>query len=85
MLIMKSKTSFLALLSLIFLLPIFFIPGGALYLESAKSALLLLGIVSASLVFLFGIWREGKISFPRHYFLAAAAVLPLVYLLSAVL
>lgn len=79
------KYSFLVLLALIFLLPIFFIPGGALYLESAKTALLLLGIITASAAFLFEVWQGGKLSFPKHYFLAAAAALPLVYLLSALL
>jgi len=35
------KVSFLVVLALLFLLPIFFIPGGALNLEVAKSALFL--------------------------------------------
>ncbi len=79
------KTSFLITLSLIFLLPIFFIPGGALNLDTSKSALLILGIAGAVLVFLLEAWQAGKFELPWHPFVLLAALLPLVYLLSALL
>jgi tetratricopeptide (TPR) repeat protein len=79
------KNSYLILLLLTFLLPIFFIPGGALSIESAKSALLTLGLVVAVLVFLLEIWREKKLIIPWHFFVLVAILLPLVYLLSALL
>ena len=79
------KISFLVVLALLFLLPIFFIPGGALNLEVAKSALFSFGIIVAVLVFLFEIWQEGKLDIPWHPFVFTVALLPLIYVLSALL
>src|SRR3989338_3847541 len=79
------KTSFLVALALIFLLPLFFIPAGVLGLPVAKSVLVIFGIVVATLVFLSEIWREGKLNIPWHPFALIAVLLPLVYLLSALL
>ena len=79
------KVSFLATLVFLFLLPIFFIPGGAIILGVAKSALLVLGVVVIVLTFLFESWREGKFDFPWYPFIFTVAILPLVYLLSAFL
>lgn len=79
------KTSFLIILSLLFLLPIFFIPGGALYLDSAKSALLALGVIAAVLIFLLEIWQAGKLNIPWLLFMPVVVLLPLIYFLSALL
>src|SRR3989344_2815049 len=79
------KTSFLVALALIFLLPLFFIPAGVLGLPVAKSVLVIFGIVVATLVFLSEIWREGKLNIPWHPFALIAVLMPLVYLLSALL
>lgn len=77
-------TTFISLV-LIFLLPIFFIPGGALAIDSAKSALFSLGTVLMALTFLFESWRQGGVVWPKHYIVTTVAALPLVYLLSALL
>src|SRR3989344_2770726 len=79
------KNSFLIILGLIFLLPIFFIPGGALYLDSAKSALLILGVIAGVLTFVYEVWKAKAVGLPKHYFLVVAALLPVVYALSAIL
>ena len=79
------KISFFITLGLLFLLPLFFVPGGALNLAVAKSALFSLGIIAVVLVFLFEVWREGRLNFPWHPFIFTVALLPLVYLLSAFL
>ena len=79
------KTSFLITLALLFLLPVFFIPGGALNLDVAKSALAVFGILAIVLTFLLESWREGKFDVPWHPFVFTVALLPLVYLLSAFL
>src|SRR3989338_1268373 len=81
----NRKISFLITLSLLFLLPLFFIPGGALNLAVAKPTLFSLGIITADLVFLFAVRREGRLNFPWHPFIFTVALLPLVYLLSAFL
>jgi tetratricopeptide (TPR) repeat protein len=82
---MHYPLSFRIALAFIFLIPLFFIPGGSLYLDSTKSALFILGVVLLSLSYLFESYRQGAFSFPRHHFLTAAALLPMVYLLSALL
>ncbi|MDO8569792.1 MAG: tetratricopeptide repeat protein [bacterium] len=79
------KISFLITLALLFLLPIFFIPGGALNLEVAKSILFSFGIIIAVLVFLFEVWQEEKLDIPWHPFILTVVLLPLIYALSALL
>jgi cytochrome c-type biogenesis protein CcmH/NrfG len=79
------QKSFLAILSLIFLSPLFFVPGGAIYLGNAKSAFLLLGMVLLVLTFSFEFWKSGALKFPKHYLVLITALLPLVYALSALL
>ena len=79
------QTSFLITLALLFLLPVFFIPGGALNLDVAKSALAVFGVLAIVLVFLLEGWREGKFDVPWHPFVFTVALLPPVYLLSAFL
>src|SRR3989344_50605 len=80
-----NKKSFLIILSLIFLLPLFFIPGGALDLSVAKTLLFVMATVIASLVFFFQIWRKGSVTLPKHKLLWAILLLPLIYFLSAIL
>ncbi len=79
------KWSHISTLTLIFLTPLFFIPGGALALGSTKSALFCLGIVVTSLLYIYEAWKEGSIHLPKSYFVLAAVLLPVVYLLSALL
>jgi len=79
------RITFLITLALVFLTPLFFIPGGMLQLGSAKSALLSLGTLVLTLSYLYESWRQGSISFPKHALLYVAALLPVVYLLSALL
>jgi len=79
------KKSFLVILALLFLLPIFFIPGGALGLDVAKSVLLALGVVVAALTFLLETWQRKEIDIPWHLFILVTLILPLVYFLSALL
>ena len=82
---MAYKNAFWALITLIFLLPLFFIPGGGLPLETAKSALVVLAGVLAALFFLFEILEGKNVSLPRSHLLISALLLPAVYLLSAIL
>src|SRR3990167_3290423 len=77
------RTSFLITISLLFLLPIFFIPGGLLSLHVAKSALLTLGVVAIMLSFLLETWRKGELNLPWHPFMLVTILLPLVYFFSA--
>ena len=77
--------TFLIILGFLFLLPIFFIPGGVFNLEPAKSFLLVFAVVLATIVFLWESWRAGSVSIIWHYSILAAALLPVVYFLSAVL
>lgn len=79
------KVTFLTVLVLIFLVPLFFVPGGVLALGSAKSALLVAGTVILALSYIVESWRQGSFAFPKHHFFLAALALPAVYLLSAAL
>ena len=77
------RKSFLVLLALIFLLPIFFVPGGALNLAVSKSIFLVFGVVLAVLVLLSEAWKEGKFVFFFHPITLLALLLPVIYLVSA--
>ena len=77
--------SFYVLLATIFLLPVFFIPGGALSMGAAKSALLILGVALGMLLYVYELWRGGKFIMPKHPIIIVAVALPLVYLLSALI
>jgi len=77
--------TFRIILALIFLLPIFFIPGGLLSLAAAKSIVLMLGVVIASIVFIWETWKAGKIDLPWHPTVLVVVLLPVIYFLSALL
>jgi len=77
------RTSFFITLGLMFLMPLFFIPGGSLDLSVAKSTLLSIGLVVAFLAFLLEIWRGGKLDIPWHPFVLIVIFLPLIYLISS--
>lgn len=79
-----SKT-FRIILVILFLLPIFFVPGGALSLATSKAVLLTIGVVIAGLVFLWETRGAGKIDIPWHPAVLVVALLPVVYFLSALL
>lgn len=78
-----NRSSLFVALVLIFLLPIFFIPGSALGLGAAKSALLVVGTVILTLVFLRSIWKVGRLNLPWHLILAFLVFLSIVYFVSA--
>ncbi len=79
------RPSVLSIIALIILLPLFFIPGGAIDLLNAKAFIITLGVVVGGLYFLFQVWKGKELLFTKHHILTAAAFLPLVYLLSALL
>ncbi|MEX2013844.1 MAG: tetratricopeptide repeat protein [Parcubacteria group bacterium] len=79
------QASFLVTLTLLFLLPLFFIPGGALNLNVAKQAFLAFGVIVAVLVFLLELWRSKKLEVSWHTLILLALLLPAVYALSAFL
>ncbi|MSR87972.1 MAG: tetratricopeptide repeat protein [Candidatus Zambryskibacteria bacterium] len=79
------KNSFYIILALLFISPLFFIPGTAFSLEVAKSSLFSLGIIVAALVFIFETWKKGSLSFPKSSLFYVLALLPAIYLLSALL
>ena len=69
----------------LFLLLLFFMPGGAISLDVAKSTIVVLGVIVAVLVFIWETWREKKLEIPWHLFILISVLLPLVYALSALL
>lgn len=79
------RITFVIAIVLVFLVPLFFIPGMILPIAVAKSLLLSLGVMALSLAYLYESFRQGTLNFPKHNLLWAAALLPAVYLLSALL
>lgn len=77
------RFTFSLALGLIFLTPLFFVPGGALYVESAKALLFSFGIMLMTLSYIFESFRQGSFHFPKHHLLTAVILLPVVYLLSS--
>jgi tetratricopeptide (TPR) repeat protein len=79
------RLSFLTLVATLLITPLFFIPGGSLDLGNAKSFVAVLGIGLAAVFFIFAFLRSKEVALPRHHLLSAALLLPVVYLLSALL
>lgn len=77
------KISFLSVLVLVFLLPLFFVPASILTLGAAKIVILSLGVVVAFIALLVDVLRSGKIEWPSHMMLWGVLLFPLVYFLSA--
>ena len=83
--ISEKKTSFIVLLSLVFLLPVFFVPGGSLESFDAKSMLLAIALPIAVVFLAYELWKSKSLSVPNHGILYPAITLPIVYLLSSLL
>lgn len=83
--IQNHKFSSAIILALVFLTPIFFIPGTLLSLNMSKTVLFVLGAVLALLAYMFELWRQGRMMLPKHPLVWATALLPVVYYLSAIL
>jgi cytochrome c-type biogenesis protein CcmH/NrfG len=79
------RPSFLALIATLFVAPLFFVPGGILDLGNAKPFIIVLGLGIAAILFLVEFMRKREVALPRHHLLSAALLLPVVYLLSALL
>ena len=67
----------------VFLLPLFFIPAAAVPFQLTKTALILLSVIGAFLLFIVSRLKEGKIRFPLHPLFLSVWLLPLVYLVSS--
>lgn len=76
----QEKLSFWSLLALVVLLPLFFLPTPNLAIIVAKNSLLVIGVLLATIFFLIGILRDGKIVFPRTYMMWLVVLIPLAYL-----
>lgn len=79
----QEGMSFWGMISLIFLLPLFFVPSLAVPILISKNILLVVGLTLVSIVFLIGRLKRGNISFPKHKILLSVIVIPVVYLLSS--
>ncbi|TSC68329.1 MAG: Tfp pilus assembly protein PilF [Parcubacteria group bacterium Gr01-1014_72] len=78
-----DRLSFLILLGLLFLLPIFFVPSLSVPFQFTKSILLSVATLSAFLLWLFARLREGIVSFPRLYLMPAGGLVLLVTTIAA--
>lgn len=78
-----SRGTGLVLMALIFLLPIFFIPGGSITLQFAKGFLAFVGVLATFIVLLVQIINDGKVSFPKSWTMFTLALLPIVYIVAS--
>jgi len=78
-----SKISYWILGFLAFLLPFFFVPSSLMPLQVGKAVLLVLAVIASSIFFIISIIRDGKISLPKNLFFLSVLLLPVVFLLSA--
>ena len=79
----EYKTSFLSLLALLFLLPLFFIPSLSVPLTLAKPIILFVGVFVGFIALLALVLKGGELRVPRSRLVWAAVALPLVYFISA--
>ncbi len=79
------RHSFWILLGLVFLLPLFFIPGAVLSVIDAKAFLAVVAVVLASGFFLWQTWRAKGVIVPKSRLITFLLVVVGAYLLSALL
>ncbi|KKW06563.1 MAG: Tetratricopeptide TPR_1 repeat-containing protein [Parcubacteria group bacterium GW2011_GWA2_49_16] len=75
--------SFVVLFAGLAILPLFFIPKSVLSFDIAKGTVLFGALVVATLLWLIARMKSGRFVFPRSRLLGALAILPLVFLVSA--
>ncbi len=79
----QEGVSFWGMISLVFLLPLFFIPSLAVPILISKNILLVIALTFISIIFLVGSIKRGNISFPKHNILWSIIVFPIIYLLAS--
>ncbi len=80
----SHKITFFIIAGIIFLLPLFFIPGGALFASGAKSSLLAFAVIISAIAYVWESYQSGSLSLPWHSFLGVVLLMPFVYFLSAI-
>ena len=78
-----EKIAFVVLGLVMFLLPFFFIPNSAVFVAVSKGLLVYLGVVIALALFFISLIKEAKISLPKNLFSLSVIILPIVFLVSA--
>lgn len=80
-----QKISYWILGFLTFLLPFFFVPSSLMPLQVGKGVILVLAVIASAIFFIISIIRDGKISIPKNLLFLSILLLPLVFLLSALI
>lgn len=80
-----EKLTFIILLVVSFLLPLFFVPSSLLSFQFSKSLLIFGGVTLAFAVFLISILRNGKLELPKNYVFASAGAIVLVSFVSSLI
>src|SRR3989344_8717572 len=78
-----DRISFLSLLSVIVLLPIFCLPFTNIPIETAKGLLLVIGLAVCIIFWAIARFLDGRIIFPKSFLLLSGAGIVLSFLLSA--
>jgi len=79
-----DTTSFLLVLILGFLLPIFFLPVISIPVNVSKSILISIFVIVAFFLWLIARLKDGRLVFPKSIILATAASLPIALFLSSI-
>jgi hypothetical protein len=69
-------------IALAFLLPIFFVPVAALPFAFGKGFFLFVAVFALTILYLFGVLKEGSITIPKSYTLLGLFVVLVVYIVS---
>jgi hypothetical protein len=79
-----KELPFYFLCGLIFLLPVFILPYLPISSVFAKTALLYIAVIASVILILISFLKAEKISFPKSFALASAALLVVVYLIASI-
>src|SRR3989338_6907962 len=80
-----DRRSFLSLLLIVSLLPIFCLPFTSIPIEISKGLILVLGLAACAVLWAIGSFVEGKILIPKSYLLFSGFVIVVISLLSTLL
>lgn len=79
-----EKVSFYALIITIFLMPLFFLPSKLADFDSAKSLLIIIGVLISLIFWCLARLKDGKFELIRSYIFPSVLFLVIIYLLSSI-
>lgn len=78
-----DKISFIIILAVVFLLPIFFVPSSVVPFQLTKTVLLNVGVLVALFLWIIARLKDGVFTFQKNYLTLSLSLLPVAFLIAS--